>query len=114
MPFSELELKLIDKLVGTFCRTRVPVNIQNELRYVYRVKGLDIFLAEDRPRWDKPEEWLAVDFAKLKYVRKHKKWHLYWKRANGRWEQYTPHFESSDLEVLINVIQTDALCCFFG
>jgi hypothetical protein len=88
--------------------------MQEHLRYVYRLEGLDIFLAEDRPRWDKPEEWLAVDFAKLKYIRKHRIWHLYWKRASGRWEQYKPYFESPDLEVLIDTIRKDDYGCFFG
>lgn len=114
MPFSELELKLIDKLVGEFCRNRVPAEIQNQLRYIYRVDGHDVFMAEDRPRWNKPDEWLALDFAKLKYIRKQTVWKLYWKRASGKWELYEPNSESRNLEKLIETINQDQYGCFFG
>lgn len=77
MAFSGLELKQIDKRVGGFCRNRAPARIQNQLRYIYSVEGQDVIIAEDRPSWDKPDEWLALDFAKLKYIRKHKIWGLY-------------------------------------
>lgn len=88
MSFSELEFKYIDKYVGDLCRTQVPLKVQNQLRYIYRVEGQDVLIAEDRPRWDKPDEWLAIDFAKLKYIRKSNIWKLYWKRASGKWELY--------------------------
>jgi hypothetical protein len=114
MTFSEFELKLIDKLVGEFCRNRVPARIQNQLRYIYRVEGQDVLIAEDRPRWGKPDEWIALDFAKLKYIRKHKIWRLYWKRASGKWELYKPYSESPNLKVLIDTIKQDQHGCFFG
>ena len=114
MSFSEIELKYIDKNVGDFCRTRVPAKVQNQLRYKYRVEGQDVLIAEDRPRWDKPDEWLAIDFAKLKYVRKNNIWKLYWKRASGKWELYKPHSEDKDLAKLVTVINNDQYGCFFG
>lgn len=114
MPFSELELKYIDKYVDEFCRTRVPAIVRNQLRYKYRVEGLDVYIAEDRPRWDKPEEWLAMDFAKLKYIGKNKIWKLYWKRASGKWELYQPNSESKNLENLLRTIKEDRFGCFFG
>ena len=114
MAFSEIELKKIEKLVGEFCQNRVPKKIQNELRYGYRVEGQSIFVYEDRPRWDKPSEWLAVDFAKLLYIRRQHIWKLYWKRASGKWELYEPKGKSRHLGVLIAAIDEDNWGCFFG
>ena len=114
MPFSEIELKLIDKHVGELCRTLVPARVQNQLRYKYRVEGLNVFIAEDRPRWDKPEEWLALDFVKLKFIRTSNVWKLYWKRASGKWQLYEPNSENKNLANLVRTIKEDRFGCFFG
>ena len=114
MPFSEIELKYIDKYVGDLCRSRVPVKLQNRLRYKYRVEGQDVLISEDRPRWDKPEEWLAIDFAKLKYIRKSHIWKLYWKRASGKGELYKTDCEDTDLAKWVRAISNDQHGCFFG
>ena len=114
MALSEFELKLIDKLIGDFCRNRVPVEIQNELRYGYRIEGQNIFIYETRPRWDAPSEWMTLDFAKLRYIKQQKTWKLYWKRASGKWEVYEPKGEAKNLNVLVSAIQDDQWGCFFG
>ena len=74
--FSEFERKRVEKLVGTFCRNRVPQRARTKLRYTYRIEGQNVFMAEDRPRWDNPDEWLALDFVKLTYVKSRKIWKL--------------------------------------
>jgi hypothetical protein len=114
MPFSEFELKLIDKHVGEFCRTRVPTAIQQQLRYHYRIEKQNVLLSEVRPRWDNPDEWLTIDFAKLRYIAKDKIWKVYWMRASGKWELYTPYSECNDLAKIISVIKEDLYGCFFG
>ena len=114
MAFTELELKRIDKLIGAFCQNRVSERARTQLRYSYRVKGQDVILAEERPRWDKPEEWLTLDFAKAKYVKSRKLWKLYWMRASGKWEPYKPSGEHDWLEGVIEAIENDQYGCFFG
>jgi len=114
MAFSEFESKRIDKLVGTFCNTRVPEHARKALQYVYRVDGQDVIIAESRPRWDNPDEWLTLDFAKLKYVKSRKIWKLYWMRANGKWNLYEPCSEAAQVETLVAAINEDRHGCFFG
>ena len=114
MGFNEIELKRIDKLIGDFCRNRVPIEIQNKLRYGYRIDGQNIFIYEDRPRWDNPGEWLALDFAKLRFIKKQNVWKLYWKRASGKWEVYEPMGEAKDLHALVSAVKEDKFGCFFG
>ena len=70
MAFDDLELKKIDKTVGERFRNRVPPEIQDKLRFEYRIEGRNVIISEVRPRWDKPEENPALDFAKLRYIRK--------------------------------------------
>ena len=114
MAFSEIELKRIDKLIGEYCRKLVPPEHRNKLRYDIRIKGHNVFLFEDRPRWDNPDEWLALDFAKLRYIRSQNMWKLYWKRASGKWELCEPKGEAKNLKKLVDEIKQDRFGCFFG
>jgi hypothetical protein len=114
MSFSELEKKLIGKLVGTFCNIRVPEKARDQLKNGYRIEGQNIFIFESRPRWDQPSEWMNLDFAKLTYVKSRGIWKLYWKRASGKWNLYEPHAESRELSELIKTIDEDQYGCFFG
>ena len=69
---------------------------------------------ESRPRWDKPSEWLDMDFAKIRYIKSRRLWKLYWKRASGKWEAYKPNSEYGKLHRLISTIDEDRHGCFFA
>ncbi|MFP4446897.1 MAG: DUF3024 domain-containing protein [Desulfosudaceae bacterium] len=114
MAFTEIELKWIDQYIGVRFKNRVPLENQDRLRNEIRIEGNNIFIAESRPRWDKPDEWLPLDFAKLRYVRSRNIWKLYWKRASGKWEIYGPKGEAGNLKELADVIDEDRYGCFFG
>lgn len=114
MAFSEFEIKRIDKIVRTFCENRVPERFRDQVKVGFRIEGQNIFLFENRPRWDEPSEWLALDFAKITYVKSRRIWKLYWKRASGKWDQYKPHFVANDIGKLIKTIDEDRYGCFFG
>jgi len=114
MAFNEIELKRIDKLIGEYFRNRVPPEHRNKLRYDIRIKGHSVFLFEYRPRWDNPDEWLALEVAKLRYFHSQNIWRLYWKRASGKWEFYEPKGEAKNLKTLVDAIKQDQFGCFFG
>ena len=114
MAFSEIEIKRIDKLIGEYFRNRVPPEHRDKLRYNIRIKGHNVFLFEHRPRWDNPDEWLALELAKLRYIRSQNIWRLYWKRASGKWEFYEPKGEAKNLKILVDAIKQDQFGCFFG
>jgi hypothetical protein len=114
MAFNDLELKKIEKIISEKFRNRVPSEIQNQLRNEIRIEGHTVIISEVRPRWDKPDEWLPLDFAKLRYIRSQNIWKLYWKRASGKWELYQPKGEDKDLKILADVIDQDRFGCFFG
>jgi hypothetical protein len=114
MAFSELERKRIDKIIGDDFKSRVPPEHRDKLRYEYRIENHDVLLSEVRPVWDKPEEWLGLDFAKLRCFRSQNIWKLYWKRASGKWELYKPKGEAKNLKTLFDAITQDRFGCFFG
>jgi hypothetical protein len=76
MAFTEIELKHIENTVGKMCQKRSPEQFRDELRLVYEVQGHDVAVSEERPRWDKLQEWSALPVAKIKYVRKEGVWTL--------------------------------------
>lgn len=113
MAFAEIELARVEKAVGGFCRRRVPPEISDKLRLEYVVTRHDIVIFEVRPHWNLPGEKLDTPVAKIKYVRSRNEWRLYWMRQDLKWHLYEPHSGGS-LEELVEVIDQDRLCCFFG
>jgi hypothetical protein len=114
MAFNDLELKRIDQVIGEYLRNRVPPEHRDKLQYDIQISGHNVLLRENRPRWDKPDEWLALEFAKLRYIRNRDIWMLYWKRASGKWELYEPKGEAKNLKTLVDAIEEDRFGCFFG
>ncbi len=114
MAFSELELKKIDKLVGGMCQERIPAHIRNELELIYRVKGHDVTILEKRPDWQDPRITIEIPVAKLKYVRTKNEWRLYWQRRDLKWHCYDLSPSSRDLKELVEEVDNDPYCYFFG
>jgi len=114
MAFSELEQKKIDKLVGGMCRKRIPAHIKDELELIYRIRGHDVTIFEKRPDWQDPREYEEFPVAKLKYVRTKNEWRLYWQRRDLKWHCYDLLPSSRDLKELVDEVDEDPYCCFFG
>lgn len=114
MAFSDDELERIDRVVGALCQRRSPARLWDQIRVGYSVKNHDVLVYESRPGWRNPEEWSALECAKLRYVRVSDEWRLYWKRASGKWWLYEPRTRSTSLAALVREIDTDSHGCFFG
>ena len=114
MAFSEIELKNIENTVGKMCKRRSPIDLSDELRTVYLVKGHDVTVYEERPRWSKPQEWTSEGIARFKYDRKQNIWKLYWMRQDLKWHLYEPFPESTTIETLVVEVDKDPHGAFFG
>ena len=114
MAFSEIESRRIDQMVGGLCRRRNRPDLHDKLRLEYRIKAQDVILLEVRPRWDGAPGEMETPVAKLKYVRTKGSWRLLWQRRDLKWHFYEPFPESTDLARLVQEIDEDPYCCFFG
>ncbi len=114
MAFSEFELKLIENTVGEMCQRRSPVHLNDQIRTVYKVINHSVEVYEQRPRWNKPEEWTSTRVAKFLYTRTTKKWKLYWMRKDLKWHLYKPVPESTRIEKLVEEVDEDPYSTFFG
>ncbi len=92
MAFSQLDLARIDKVVGEFCRGRVPAHLKSKIEVIYQVEGQAVVICEKRPHWREPGLFTETPIAKLSFTRSSGIWHLYWMRGNGKWLLYKPAF----------------------
>ena len=114
MAFNELDLKRIDNCVGAFCRRRTRPELADQLRLVYEIHGQSVVIAEERPDWQNPAERMRTSVAKLRFVRASGIWTLYWMRADLKWHAYQPAAPSRDMATLVDVVDRDEYCAFFG
>ena len=114
MAFSEIELKRIDNLVGEMCRNLTNPEFKDELSLEYKVQGHDVVVFEKRPGYGKHVGGMETDAAKIKYVRTKSEWRLYWMRQDLKWHGYEMLSSSKKLEDLVEEIEKDPFCCFFG
>jgi hypothetical protein len=114
MALSEIELKYVENTVGKMCKRRSPAHVSDQLRTVYVVKGHDVTVYEERPRWNNPQEWTRSGIAKFKYIRKQSVWTLYWMRQDLKWHLYTPLPESTTIGRLVAEVDKDPHGAFFG
>ncbi|MEE9441962.1 MAG: DUF3024 domain-containing protein [candidate division Zixibacteria bacterium] len=115
MAFSEPEKKEYEIAAGAFLeKRRPPENIRDQLDIGFRIKGQSIEIIEIRPVWNNPEEKMESPVAKTTYVRKQNVWKVYWQRADLKWHGYSPKPEVSSIEEFLDLVDEDAMCCFWG
>ena len=99
---------------GFLKKRRPPEHIRPELDFGYVVDGQSVELLEIRPHWRDPSQIQKMPFAKATYVKSNRTWKVYWKRASGKWESYTPNPVVKDIGEFTEVVDKDAHYCFFG
>jgi hypothetical protein len=114
MPFTEIELKYIENTIGKMCKRRSPAHLCDQLRMAFEVKGYDVTVYEERPRWNNPQQWSSLPVAKFKYIRKDNVWKLYWMRQDMKWHSYEMPRGTRTLEALVEEVDTDPHGAFFG
>ncbi len=88
--------------------------IRKQLDLGYSYDGTVAILYEIRPIWNKPDQIQHIEFAKIRFYKSRQEWHLYWKRASGKWEGYEPFPKATHLEKIIAIINEDKHGCFYG
>ncbi|GDX12099.1 hypothetical protein LBMAG57_38710 [Verrucomicrobiota bacterium] len=93
---------------------RPPLQLRDQVREGQRFSDQAIELFIVRPAFNRPGEHVEESIAKVTYVRSKDVWHLFWKRADGKWHRYPPQPESKSLAAALRIIHEDANACFFG
>jgi len=114
MALSELEQQRVEKIVGAYCREKIPPHVRDEIKVFYTIRGNDVKIIESRPHWQMKDKWTEMEIARIQHDNSTLTWQLYWKRANERWEKYPDFKPVSDLKKIVNEIKSDPHHVFWG
>lgn len=107
-------ISMFEIQIKNFIESKRPkdLEIRKQLDFGYSWDNKSAILFAVRPRWNNPDEFIQIPFAKLTYVKSKNIWKLFWQRANLKWEAYTPLPQSEVLDTLLQQIKQDSNGCF--
>jgi Protein of unknown function (DUF3024) len=75
-----------------------------------------VTIVERRAPWreDYGPEWTSRGVARLRYTAKSGVWTLYWSDRNARWHRYDLIEPTPDIRVLLDEVDRDPTCIFWG
>lgn len=102
--------------VRELCDTRVPDHVRHQVRVELDEGPQALTIIECRPPWreDYGPEWTRSPLARLRYVGTTRLWTLYYRRHTGRWERYPLLTPVRRIGELIDEIDRDPICIFWG
>lgn len=112
MPVDLPELD-VEKL-KRFCAKKVPATLADEVRLEVSTRGRSVSIHERRPVWrGAPGDWTSMPIAQLRY-HGDGNWTLYFGDRNGKWVRYFDLDPSQPIDVLIDELEDDPTCVFWG
>ena len=112
----ESEVTLVRQLLDAFC-DRVPAHARAEVSYEWRIRGNQVTLGEKRAAWwdeDGSAEPTVDEFARFQYDPIDKTWQLKWRDRNGRFHPYEGMERVRSFARLVEEVDADPTCIFFG
>jgi hypothetical protein len=102
------------QLVRRYAAEKAPPELADEFRLDVDVRGTAVILAERRPPRDPEDgpEWTSTSVARFRWSEG--RWSLYWPDRNGRWHRDEHAPDTSDLQVLLDVVDADPTGIFWG
>lgn len=100
--------------IRRFCRARVPAAVADKVRVDATTRGKTVSIHERRPPWDgSPGEWTSTPIAQLRYEGEGL-WTLYFSDRNGKWVRFPEREPFQPVDVLVNELEEDSTCLFWG
>ena len=102
--------------VRELCTGRVPEHARNQGRVELEQSRQAVTIVECRPPWreDYGPGWTRMPIARLRYVGSTRLWTLYYHRHTGRWERYPLLGPTRRIDELLDEIERDPICIFWG
>ena len=102
--------------VRRWCARRVPEHALHQVRVECDADARHLTIVECRAPW-RPEagpDWTQLPVARLRYTRSTKTWSLHWRDRNLRFHRYDRLEPSGDVTDLLDEIERDPTCIFWG
>ena len=114
MALSELQRAEVNRRLSAFCEARVRAAGHDRLRHGFRVRGNEVVLFEERPGFQRPQEWHEMAGAKFRYVGTQRLWRLYCQHRDRRWHAYEALPAARDFKRLLDEVAADPTGIFWG
>ena len=115
MPLPPDQLQECLRAVGKFLLKRMPPpDLRDRLDYRVDINNLECIVSAVRPAFDDKTRRITHPLAKAKWVGTRQVWRLFWMRADLKWHAYEPMPEAKTMKKVMDAIDRDSHCCFFG
>jgi hypothetical protein len=113
MAIPELEQERVSRALRRYC-DKVPLHIRDKLTKDFRVVRSDVELFERRPHYLDKHRQVEHVVAKFRYNAKRGSWTLFWCDRNERWHSYDGFEDRRDFSELLQEVEADPTCIFWG
>jgi Protein of unknown function (DUF3024) len=98
------------------CAARVPEHARHQVRVECQIAPRHLTIVERRAPWreDFGPDWTRFPIARLRYSAAGKSWTLYWRDRNLPFHLYDLLAPSNRVDDLLNEIDRDPICIFWG
>jgi hypothetical protein len=112
VPLPELDVQRL----RDYCQARVPDRALHQVRVELDLSPGAATIVEVRAPWRKDygPEWTRRPIARLRYTTKTATWTLYHTDQNQKYHRYPYTPPSAKINLLINEIDRDPTCIFWG
>lgn len=108
-------ISLVEKHIKDFIEDIRPIEeLRDKIDYGYTFSKNTLEVFSIRPSWTSLNEKIQSPFAKTRFVKAQDVWKIYWMRASGKWEAYTPTPEVNSIYDFFELVKEDKHNCFFG
>jgi hypothetical protein len=112
MALPELDIARVQR----WCAARVPEQARHQVRVECQVTLRYLTIVERHAPWhqDSGSEWTSFPIARLRDTAADRSWTLYWRDRNLRFHVYDLLAPSNRIDDLLNEIDRDPTCIFWG
>ena len=77
MALTEFTRKLVETKLDKYCKEKVPDEVKNQVKMIYKIRGNNVNLYEKRRVYFDFRKWTEMPIAQFRYDAESTRWTLY-------------------------------------
>ena len=114
MAMPPIQKQLAVKQIENYCDNKIPIHAQSQIKMKYSIRGNSFTLLESRVKWDDDSIWTDMKIAQMRFDSDRMLWKLYYPNRNEKWMEYEILDAKQEIQELLNEIDDDPICVFWG
>jgi len=111
---SDSQVAEVSERLTAYCAPHPRPEVRRQLRHGFEIGTQHVILFEERPRFDRHAVWQRHDVAKFRWVARHREWRLYCQFRDLKWHLYEPRPSARRFATLLEEVDRDPTCIFWG